>query len=281
MREDKWIDFLKERFYGCKSVLLGIGDDAAVVKIGNKNCIIGGDLFIEGVHFKRNDMTFEDIGFRAAARALSDIVACGGKPRFMGVSVSIDYRTSTSVLKKIFVGIDKICRKYNICLIGGDTARSNILCIDVWIIGEGEKYVSRRGAKLGDYIFLSDRLGVLEFNEVFYPPVSKIHKLVNNYRINAMIDVSDGFIIDLARLLKASGKGALLFYEQIPFQKISDLSRGEDYVFIFTVDKHERKISLLKNKFFLVGTVREKDYGLKWIKKNRITKVPVKGYTHF
>ena len=96
-----------------------------------------------------------------------------------------------------------------------------------------------------------------------------------------MIDVTDGFIIDLYRVLKMSKKGALLYRDDIPLCNKSNLYRGEDYELIFTVDKTEPKLAILKKKFSLVGRIRSSRSGYKWQAGNKLSKVKVKGYTHF
>jgi thiamine monophosphate kinase len=95
-----------------------------------------------------------------------------------------------------------------------------------------------------------------------------------------MIDVSDGFILDLYRILKESKKGALIHLDDIPYNySPSDLFRGEDYELIFTIDKSEPKLGLLRQKFYLVGRITSRGY--KIVKDNKIENVKVKGYMHF
>jgi thiamine monophosphate kinase len=96
-----------------------------------------------------------------------------------------------------------------------------------------------------------------------------------------MIDISDGFALDLYRILKESGKGALLYKKNMPIDKISDLYRGEDYELIFTVSGDEKKIDLLKSKFYLVGTIKSSQSGYRMSDGKRSYNVDVKGYMHF
>ena len=135
----------------------------------------------------------------------------------------------------------------NFSLIGGDTSRARNLFLDVWGVGYARKCILRKTAREGDYIFVTGKLGDREFEEPFIPRIKEARYLVNNFKVNAMIDISDGFIIDLYRILKESSKGAVLQFEDIPCNSRSDLYRGEDYELIFTVDKNDPHIEKLKN----------------------------------
>jgi thiamine monophosphate kinase len=97
-----------------------------------------------------------------------------------------------------------------------------------------------------------------------------------------MIDVSDGFALDLYRLLKESQKGALIHKTAVPVTRgESDFHRGEDYELIFTVDKNERKIDLLRSEFYFLGTIESHKFGYKIEDNNKLNEVNITGYTHF
>jgi thiamine monophosphate kinase len=97
-----------------------------------------------------------------------------------------------------------------------------------------------------------------------------------------MIDISDGFILDLYRILKESKKGAIVYKESIPLTSgARDLYRGEDYELVFTVDRTEPKMDLLKNKFYFVGIIKSKKFGYKMQVSSRIFNIKPRGYMHF
>jgi thiamine monophosphate kinase len=97
-----------------------------------------------------------------------------------------------------------------------------------------------------------------------------------------MIDISDGFILDLFRVLEESHKGAILYKEKIPVTTgESDFSRGEDYELIFTIDKGERKLQALKRRFHLVGMIKDKAYGYKMQSGSKVYRIKPCGYLHF
>jgi len=282
MNEFDWIKFLKSKIRKTKVVLTGIGDDCAVIKLSNKYYLVSSDLFIENVHFRIKNIPYRVVGQRAIARAFSDIAACGGLPKFVGVSMGLPYYVKEKDLKEIVEGVVSTCKNYRATIIGGDTARAGKLFIDIWVIGEAKRVVLRSQAKSGDYIFVTGILGKLRFNKLFRPKIKEASYLVKRFKINSMIDISDGFIIDLYRILEASKKGAIIWKNKIPIYKgLSDVFRGEDYELIFTVDKKEPNLKVLINKFYLVGRIRDKHFGYCIESRKGIEKVQLKGYLHF
>jgi len=281
MNELKWIDYLKKRAGSAKDLLVGIGDDCAVIKIGSQKLLLKSDLFIDRVHFNRKKISFENIGKRAVARVLSDFAACGGEPKFIGVSLGVPRGLDKRYLKQILKGILKLSKEYKFSLVGGDTSNSDQLILDVWGVGSCKKPILRSGAKIGDYIFITSKLGKRSFNKPFIPRLKESQYLVKNFKVNSMIDISDSFILDLYRVLRLSKKGALLDKKCIPLTNgDKDLYRGEDYELIFTIDKNERKIDSLRSRFCCVGRVVSKVSGYKIKDHNKVSKVEVKGYTH-
>ncbi len=281
MNELAWVDFLKKHTPKTKRVIAGIGEDCAVIANGKEYFLLSSDLFIENVHFKLGEISLRNLGKRAVARAFSDIIACAGIPEFLGISIGIPPYITSRNLKSIYAGIKEYCRGIKVSFVGGDTARTKSLFMDVWVVGKTKKYVLRSTARAGDYVFVTGVLGKLKFNQAFKLRVKEIQTLVSNFKLNAMIDISDGFILDLWRILKASKKGALIRAEDIPINaSFNDIFRGEDYELIFTVSK-DQDINCLKRKYFLVGEIKERDFGYKIESNNKIKKIKVKGFTHF
>ncbi len=281
MDELQWVNYLKKTVPKQRDVVVGIGDDCAVVKSLDGYQLFTSDLFIEGIHFRRRGADFKKLGMRAAARALSDIVACAGVPRYLGVSAGVPRSLPSEKVKNLFLGVREYCRNHKVRIVGGDTALSSHLFLDIWAVGHTKKYVLRSTAKTGDYIFVTGRLGQLKFDEPFELKTSQIQDLVRRYKVTAMIDISDGLILDLYRILRASKKAALLFYDRIPVTKgAKDLYRGEDYQLIFTVAKSE-DIRRLEKKYFLIGRIRRREFGYKMERNRKRKDVDVEGYLHF
>jgi thiamine-monophosphate kinase len=186
-----------------------------------------------------------------------------------------------------------LAREYKINIVGGDISRAPVLTIDVSLTGFVEKkyLVLRGGAQPHDMIFVSGRLGGTRQGKHlrFTPRVAEARFLAEHYRLHAMIDISDGLAQDLGHITRASNTGAVLFEKLIPFSPqargLDDaLSGGEDFELLFTVSAQDGR-KILKNRparFFLVGTITEKKYGLKLIDKNgRERPLKSAGYRHF
>lgn len=281
MNELAWVDFLKKHTPKTKRVIAGIGEDCAVIANGKGYLLLSSDLFIENVHFKLGEISLKNLGGRAVARAFSDVIACAGIPEFLGVSIGIPSGITSRDLKSIYAGIKEYCQDLNVSFVGGDTSRAKILFMDIWVVGKAKKCILRSTARIGDYVFVTGVLGKLKFNEVFKLRVKEIQALVSNFKLNAMIDISDGFILDLWRILRESKKGALIYADDIPVTvSRNDIFRGEDYELIFTVSG-DQDINYLKKKYFLVGKIKKKSFGYKIKANNKIKDIKVKGFTHF
>lgn len=282
LKELEWINFLRQKVKTGESTIVGIGDDCALARIGREKLLLKSDIFVEEVHFRRKNISFKDIGKRAVARVFSDFAACGGEPKFIGVSAGVPSYIKGKDLKQILEGILFMCKKYNASLVGGDTSKSSKLILDIWGVGQASRCILRSTAKVGDYIFLTGKLGRRVFNRPFEPRIKEAKELGKKFKVNSMIDISDGFVIDLYRILKVSKKGAVIFKGDVPVTKgISDFYRGEDYELIFTVDKLEKKLTLLKKKYYLVGRIKSGTFGFKWESRGEFSDVRVKGFTHF
>ena len=111
MNEINWVKFLAKNTKTTSDVCIGIGDDCALVKLGKEKFLLKSDLFIEGIHFNRRKISYKDIGQRAIARVLSDFAACGGKPKFVGISAGIPKSLVDKKLKDIYAGVKTSSKK--------------------------------------------------------------------------------------------------------------------------------------------------------------------------
>ena len=250
-------------------VTLGIGDDAALVRVPRgQELILTTDMSIEGVHFKSDLHPPDAVGHRALARSLSDIAAMGGTPRYALISLAVSRRTKRTWLEGFFNGLFALARRFSVAVIGGDTAMvSSHVLADVVVAGlvPHGRALRRSNAKVGDRIFVSGRLGmsalglrVLQSHtrggkpveraalqaHLFPQPQCALGRFLSKHRLaSAMMDLSDGLSIDLSRLCAASGVGATLIADQIPAPSIRNaddalrlaLHGGEDYQLLFTV----------------------------------------------
>ena len=145
-------------------VKLGIGDDAALVSVKEGHeLILTTDMSIEGVHFLNGVHPAEAVGHRALARSLSDVAAMGGVPRYVLVSLAISKEAGRKWISRFYRGMQALARRFEVRLVGGDTAVVPArTVIDVLVAGEVPrgKALRRSGARAGDLIFVSGRLGL-------------------------------------------------------------------------------------------------------------------------
>jgi len=274
------------------SVLKGIGDDCAVIKwTKEKYLLFTTDTIIEGVDFKDKDDPYL-IGRKALAINLSDIAACGGIPKYCLVSLALPERTKVEVCDRIYSGINHLAEQYGINIVGGDLSASKILTVNISLIGfvEKKRLVLRSGAKSGDVIFVTGGLGgsISGKHLAFRPRLKEARFLVKNFKINSMIDISDGLVQDLGHILDESKAGAVIYEDLIPINQqargLQDaLYSGEDFELLFTLSLKESKKLTRKNPYFIpIGHIAQKQSGFSLLTKSgRQKKLDIRGFRHF
>jgi thiamine-monophosphate kinase len=155
--EFKLIDEIKKSVAGHKAVFKGIGDDCAVVRDGSSYRLYTVDAMVEGVHFDlKLGGTYKDAGYKAVARAVSDIAAMGGAPLYLLLALAMPKSFSQKFFDAVMAGFREASKAYGVQLIGGDMTSSPTLCLTVTVIGECDgKPVLRSGANEGDLIYVS------------------------------------------------------------------------------------------------------------------------------
>jgi len=151
--ESGFIDRIANLLSASPEVIESVGDDCAVLRVGDRTLLVTCDLSIENVHFRRGAAAPEDIGWKAAAAALSDIAAMGGVPQFALTSVAAPAEMDADELEGIYRGMVDLVRHCGATIVGGDVTRSpDGLVLDVMVIGEAPegRYTLRSGAKSGD-----------------------------------------------------------------------------------------------------------------------------------
>ncbi|MFC1709211.1 thiamine-monophosphate kinase [Candidatus Omnitrophota bacterium] len=279
-------------------IVKGIGDDAAVIKINKDKYLLNtSDMLIEGRHFRSRD-DLGDIGYKAIACSLSDIAAMGGSPSFALVSLGIPKRLKSKDIKSLFSGIKKSADRFGVNIVGGDTNLSQKLIIDISMTGfvDSKKLTLRSNARVGDYIFVTGSLGgsIYQKHLKFTPRVKEAQYLTTKFKLNSMIDISDGLILDLWRVLKASRVGAAIYEDLIPKSKDAKnlnqaLYMGEDFELLFTVSEKNSKTLLRRireNKFdfdlSFIGKIMDKKEQIWLIDRHKKSKkLKPKGFLHF
>ena len=275
------------------SVVKGIGDDCAVVNFSkNRYMLLTCDMIVEDVDFKIKDSPFW-IGHKSLACSISDIASMGGIPKYALVSLGLPKDLSVNFIRQLYRGINNTAGKFNIDIVGGDISRAGGLTIDISMVGFIEKkhLTLRSNAKVNDIIFVTGKLGAASSGRhlTFMPRLKESRYLVENYKINAMIDISDGLLKDLNHILEESSVGACVYQWLIPLYRKQDnflkaISRGEDFELLFTSSAREarRLIASGKRIYTLIGQILPKNYGLRLITKRfKEEKVKPLGFLHF
>jgi len=275
------------------SVIKGTGDDCAVLKFNkDRYQLFTCDMIVEGVDFTRRDNPYL-IGRKAIAVSASDIAACAGLPRYCLISLGMPQKTSIEFIDKLFKGMFELAGQYKINIVGGDLSQAKRLVIDVSMLGVVEKkfLVLRSGAKIGDIIFVTGELGgsIRGKHLKFIPRIKEARFLAKNFKLNSMIDISDGLAQDLGHILEESRCGALIYEDLVPLSRQArDLDEalfmGEDFELLFTLSRKEAKKIIKKRitNFKPIGEITQRRCGLRIIdRRGREKIIRPQGFRHF
>lgn len=299
-----------------KEILRGIGDDCAVARLKGGTYVFTQDALVENIHFTFAFTDAISLGKKSIYVNVSDVLSMGAAPLFfmitIGVPDTVDYKT----LHAFYEGVSRAASEFNVTMLGGDTVSSpSAFFIDISMIGQlvAKKYIGRDTVRTGDLIAVTGVLGESGYGlELLRKGLQRKRgtaKFLARYRTpglpydvwqelikhgipNGMMDVSDGLIIDLERMMAESKKRALIYFERIPIpRELTEngaehlaLSGGEDYQLLFTFSPRKRKTveSLIRNGYALsiIGEVTE-GKGVTLMKEGAVMPVTRKGYEHF
>lgn len=219
---------------GHGGILVGPGDDAAIVEPGGRPLAVTTDALVEGVHFRPGWLSPAELGARAIAVNLSDLAAMGATPRWTLVAAIAPPERSASELDRILNACAAASAAAGAAMIGGNLSRGDALSLTVTAIGAVEGSVlERRGARPGDLLVVTGTLGAAAaavdvwldggepapaLRERFARPVARLAagRALAAAGARAAIDVSDGLLADLGHLCRASGVGAVVERELLP-----------------------------------------------------------------
>jgi len=249
--EDRLLDQLLPSLPLGKTVVAGVGDDCAVVEMPatGRLFVLKTDCIVEGVHFLSGENPL-DVGWKAMMRPLSDFAATSAVPQFALITLIAPKQTRVDWVKKLYRGLRRGAKRFDVSIVGGETSNtSGPIAISVSVVGfvEKNRWVSRRGGRVGDDLFVTGRLGgaIKQKHLQFVPRIAESHWLTKNFSIHAMMDLSDGLGVDLARLARASKVGFNIEMEKLPLTrgaKIDDaISEGEDYELLFAIPPRQSK----------------------------------------
>ena len=299
------------------SVKLGVGDDGAIIHNDpGKNLVVATDTLVSGIHFPA-DSSPCDIGYRSVVVNVSDIAAMGGKPEWMTLALSLS-ETNPEWLKGFSKGLFLAADEYSLNLIGGDLTKAEQNIITIQMIGEvdTDAQLLRSNAQPGELLFVSGTLGdaaagleqfekkvvLNQYNqyliERFFRPTARVDigQAIMDYA-SSSIDISDGLIGDLKKIMSASDVGAILHIEDIPLSKemlkiyepkksqTFALSGGDDYELLFTAPAENLSKIMdiskeIDQKITHIGNITE-NKNLECRKEGVIYEYQDEGYLHF
>jgi len=308
--------YLSKLTLGSKSSL-NLTDDVFFDK--TNNLVVSVDTYTQGNHFinfNKPELVIKKI----IRSSISDLICKGVYPKYYFISASGNNKVFTKKnLSKIIKSLKEEQKKYNIILGGGDTVFSNKLSFTITSIGISNKIIYRNRSKINDDIYVTGNLGDSFVGLLILKKKIKINKKLSNYFINhyykpeikyslinyihkfasSSIDISDGLVSDLDKLIKQQKNSYKLFFDNIPISnnlnlviklkkliKKNLISRGDDYQLLFTSNPRNRKlikkISSNKNfKITLIGKIVKRKAKSSIIDRNGYQiKINNKGYLH-
>ena len=303
---------------GEKGVVLGIGDDAAILKAAeNEEILVSTDTLISGVHFPE-ETDPAAIGHKALAVNLSDIAAMGGDARWFTLALSLP-EPDSKWLQAFSEGLLALAKQVDVSLVGGDTTRGK-LSITISVIGTATdaSAVRRSGARPGDLVFVTGSpgfaaIGLAAVKGKMFPTDNEKFQYINklNYPqprlqegkflrdfASSMIDISDGLAADLGHILQASNCSAVIDSEKLTncLPESSSVSKkqfneaalygGDDYELLFTIPAE--KIMMLEHtwlesfsSFTRIGEITSGEGIILKEGNGKQMKIPEAGYNHF
>jgi thiamine-monophosphate kinase len=310
-------------------VRLGIGDDAALVEAGDRTVILTTDVLVEDVHFRRAAISARDLGYKAIAVNVSDIAAMGGSPRYALVAAALPQDIQIAWVVELYGGIRDAAAEYAMAVVGGDTSASDRIVVSVTVTGEVARNgaVTRAGARAGDRLVVTGQLGAsaggLRLAEADPESVRPIigsdwarallaahvrpqarvgeGQTLAQSGATAMMDLSDGLAIDLGRLCRASGVGAVVDLPRVPIApELAPLagilpidplhlalSGGEDYELLAALPIHavEPARTMLRERFGTrlteIGEVRRGEGLVALLEDGSERPLEPEGWNHF
>lgn len=312
-----WLPVLKRGLP--RNVLVGPGDDAAVLKVGDERWVVTTDILVEKVHFERSWTSGEDLGHKTLAVNLSDLAAMGNvRPMFGVLSAGLPAGLPVSFMGGFFRGFRRLAKRHGFHLVGGDTVRSEQLVFSLTAFGRAgkkDRVVLRGGARAGDFLLATGTLGDaaagLALCTAKSDGLSPVHQsfLLRRFkrpeprlelarvlakRITALLDSSDGLWKSAELLCDASGTGAEIWTDRLPLSPALRawaarsrrnpldvaLTGGEDYELVMAAKPREAQWIVSHGLATIVGRMAPKRRGLRALENGKSRRVP-SGYEHF
>ena len=301
--EFAYIDWLRRRTPPADGVIVGPGDDTAVLRATARPLLVTTDMLLDGSCFRLDEAGPRRVGRKAIAVNLSDIAAMAGVPTAAVVGVGLPRAGGRELAEELYLGMRETADAFGVPLVGGDTnSWDGPLSISVTMLGEATERgpVLRSGARVADWVMVTGPLGgsILGHHLDFTPRVREALALHQAADLHAMIDLSDGLAKDLHHICEESRCGAVLVAEAIPVSEAARalsgrdgrfaldraLSDGEDFELAFTVSRADGERLLREQPvpgitLARIGEIVETGY---WLERGG-TREPLepRGYEHW
>jgi thiamine-monophosphate kinase len=243
--EDELVAAIRRVLSGeAPGVVVSVGDDAAVVEPGRHQGVLTTDMLVEGVHFELDTISPHDLGYKAVVVNVSDVAAMGGSPRYGLAAVGVPDKVEAAWVMELYGGMREAADEHAMAMVGGDTSGAEQVVLAVTVMGEvsSGRAVTRSGARPGDRLVVTGGLGaaagglrlartspddVMEvlgtewarsLVRALERPVARVGEgqALVQAGATAMMDLSDGLALDLSRLCKESGVGAVVRVQDLP-----------------------------------------------------------------
>jgi thiamine-monophosphate kinase len=263
--EDRLLAKILPQLKQNSQVVAGAGDDCAAVKFrgAKEYLLLKSDCVVEGIHFVAGS-TARAVGWKAMMRALSDFAAMSGVPQFALITLVIAGKKQVMWVRDLYRGLNQAARYFDVAIVGGETSDTEgptVLVVSVAGFIEAERCVFRSGGKANDDLFVTGKLGgsIRRRHLNFVARIEEARWLTANFKVHAMIDLSDGLGADLPRLARASRLAFSIDEHALPIsrgctvqQAISD---GEDYELLFAISRRDRDrlVRMWRKKFPKLG----------------------------
>jgi len=297
-------DLIRELFSQLADGARGAGGDCAVLEVpADAKLLLSVDTSVENVHFRRSWIAPREIGYRATAAALSDLAAAGATPIAILLAVSAP-PAWLGDLPAVAAGVGAAARDAGTVVVGGDTTAGRDLTLTLAVAGASEHPLSRAGARPGDHVYVSGRLGGpaaavrawtggaepdAATRERFAHPVPRLRegRWLAAHGATSAIDVSDGLVADLRHLAAASAVSLSIDLDRVPrwpgTTVIEAASGGEEYELAVTAGKHF-DVAAFEREFGVplahVGEVVAGGAGVE-ARASGVRVAPIPGYNHF
>ena len=272
-------------------LLVGIGDDAAAWQTQDTTQVLTADALVEGVHFRRDMASWEEVGWKALAVNLSDVAAMGASPGLATVMLGLPLDLEVAAVDGLYRGMLDCSARHGGAVVGGDVVRSPVLFIALSLTGTAERLLTRSSARPGHAVAVTGTLGgsaaglevlrqglcpgegdALALRSAHLRPQPRLQEgqLLAKRGVPCAMDISDGLVADLGRVCRVSGVGAVVESASLPIHPAAKrlypqqslalaLGGGEDYELLFAGPPElvEDVLSALSSGGAVVGRIVE------------------------